>query len=316
MSRTRHDLPSLTSLAAFEAAAHSLSFKEAAAALNVTPTAISRQVRILEEELGLSLFNRLHRRVTLTGDGEALFASLSGAFQNIAATVQGLQESSQRRLTVGSTSAFATFWLMPRLSRFWALHPEITIHHFISELPVDLERDPVDLAIRFGPGHWPGVETRLLFGDRLHLLCAPSFLDRHGPIESAERLLELPLIQVSGIPGDNWAGWPEVLRAIGLVGPVRLRHLNSYVAAVEAALAGQGVIVGWESQIAGHVAGGRLVRLLNAEVTAAGGYFVTTRPNRPKSPEATLFIEWLATEATRAASLPLKHSEDGSKHAI
>lgn len=301
MSRTRHDLPSLTALSAFEAAAYSLSFKQAAAELNVTPTAISRQIKNLEEEIGTPLFNRLHRRVTLTGDGEALFATLSGAFQSIAATVSGLTETAQRRLTVGSTSAFATFWLMPRLSRFWEQYPEITIHHFISETPIDLERDRVDLAVRFGPGHWPGVETRLLFGDRLYLLCAPAFVERHGPIETTDQLLPLPLIQVAGIPGDNWAGWPEMLRALGVTGPVRLRHLNSYVAAVEAALAGQGVIIGWESQVAGHLAAGRLIRLLDAEVTAAGGYFLVTRAGKSASLETTLFSEWLAAESARPA---------------
>lgn len=300
MSNTRHRLPSLTSLAAFEAAAASLSFKQAAAELNVTPAAVSRQIRNLESELGCSLFLRLHRRVALTDDGEVLFAGVSGAFEALAGTVANFRNTGQRQVTVASTSAVATLWLMPRLARFWEERPDVNVHHFVTEQPVDLDRDRADLAIRFGSGHWSGVEARALFTDRIYPLCSPEYLKRHGPFDDPRRLAEQTLIQVVGVPGDDWTGWPEMLNHLGLGRPtVRVRHLNNYVATVQAALADQGVIIGWDSQVREHVADGRLVRPVAAEMPAPGGYYLLTRRHGTLSMEVRQFVDWLVREASR-----------------
>ncbi|MCR9220341.1 MAG: LysR substrate-binding domain-containing protein [Alphaproteobacteria bacterium] len=302
MSKSPHDLPPLSAVAAFEAAARRLSFKEAAGELNVTPAAISRQVRNLETWFGRPLFRRLHRRVVLTEEGEAFFDAVASGFAGIAGAARALKGATDEQVTIGSTGAVARFWLVPRLHDFWRRYPDLKLHHVISDFAIDLMRQRVDLAVRFGQGQWPGLESRMLFADRIYPVAAPEFVFERGPFHSLDDLAGAPLLDVGAVREEGWLGWPEWMRAAGAPArPLRLNRINSYAIAVEAALDGQGALLGWHSLIRGLVAEGRLLRLTEIETASPGAYFLVRRADRPLSAEGRLLKDWLVEAAAADA---------------
>src|SRR5262245_45003426 len=163
-----HAAPPLNALRAFESAARHLSLTKAAHELNVTPGAISKQVRMLEDELGSPLFLRRHRALQLTREGETIAAALREGFERMSATFRQVRMSGgQSRVTIGSTLAIAQLWLMPRLGAFWNSHQDIVVDHVISDHVYGLDRPDVDLRIRYGDGDWPDETSAKLFDDRI-----------------------------------------------------------------------------------------------------------------------------------------------------
>src|SRR5687768_13715552 len=178
---TARRLPPLTALQAFEAAARHLSFKHAAAELSLTPTAISHQVRRLEERLGARLFVRGVRRVDLTPAGQALYPALRQGFDAMARAVEALSPPARSRSVVLSTTmAFAARWLLPRLARFADAHPDIALQLHTSDQPVDLAGGVAQLAIRYGTGRAAGLDAVPLLPSRFAPVCAPR-LPVHEP---------------------------------------------------------------------------------------------------------------------------------------
>lgn len=287
----------MTALTAFEAAARHLSFKRAAGDLNVTPAAVSRQIGNLEAEIGQVLFRRLHRRVELTPAGETLYAAVGAGFAGIAAAAHGLRsEGSQARVTIGSTNAVASFWLLPRLKRFWARHPDISVDHAISDMPVDIRGDSIDLAIQFGQGSWPKVDSQYLFADTIYPVCSPDRLERNGPVAAVADLVNRALLDVQ--VEARWVDWNFWLGAHGLrFRPENARHLNNYVVAVQAAVDGQGFALGWHSLVGGLIEAGDLVRPVPEAINSPGAFFLTYPAAIELSPEARLFADWLREEA-------------------
>src|ERR1700745_4360912 len=170
-------LPSLNGLRAFEAAARHLSFTLAAAELNVTQTAISHQIRRLEQELGVRLFIRQNRSLTLTPEAREYLPGIRAAFNDLRlATDRLLRKDGDRVLTVSTLASFAAKWLLPRLSTFPHAHPEIAVRITSSPSLVDFRRDDVDAAIRYGRGHWPGLRADWLTADELFPGCSPALL--------------------------------------------------------------------------------------------------------------------------------------------
>ena len=195
MARGFYDLPSLTSLAVFEATARHMSMKSAAEELNVTPGAVSRQIKALEQDIGAPLFVRVHRGIELTGAGEELAGVLAQAFGRTADVFRRVRSrEDQVSVTIGATTAFASLWLMPRIGEFWRRRPEITINHMISDSPPEMRRPEVDLRIRYGNGDWPGEVGERLFGDRIYPVCGPAFAAEH-PVD-VDGLSALPLLHV------------------------------------------------------------------------------------------------------------------------
>lgn len=294
MSKNPHDLPPLSAVAAFEAAARRLSFKDAAGELNVTPAAVSRQIRRLEEWFERPLFQRLHRRVVLTDEGEAFYDAVAAAFAGMAGAARGLRGTAGEQVTIGSSSSVARFWLVPRLHDFWRRYPELKLHHVISDFTIDLTRQRVDLAVRFGQGQWPGLESQMLFADRIYPVASPDFVAERAAIRTLDDVAVLPLIDIGGVMEEGWLGWPDWMRAAGAPArPLRLNRINSYSIAVEAALDGQGALLGWHSMVGALVAAGRLVRLTEVETRSAGAFFLVRRADRPLSAEAQLLHAWL-----------------------
>lgn len=309
MVRRYYSLPSLNALAAFEAAARHLSLTKAAEELNVTPGAISKQVRMLEGELGGPLFVRRHRALELTREGETMAAALREGFERISATFRQVKTSGgQSSVTIGSTMAVAQLWLMPRMGAFWNQHQNIVVDHVISDHAHGLDRPDIDLRIRYGDGEWPDELSAKLYDDRVFPVASPAFAKAY-PVQSVADLAQLQLLSVEGIDW-TWTTWAEFLRELGHPDRrVNVRRFNSYVIALQAARSGQGVALGWESLVAPLIEAGNLVRVMEVEIAAPQSYFVTWSARRPLSPQAVMLRDWLLSlgplSSAQASRLPI-----------
>ncbi|HUR44142.1 MAG TPA: LysR substrate-binding domain-containing protein [Aestuariivirga sp.] len=295
MVRRHYDLPSLNALAAFEAAARHLSLTRAAAELNVTPGAVSKQVKLLEEEIARPLFIRLHRALQLTAAGETVYRTLRETFERIAASWHGVRsDNAIRTVSIGTTAAFAQLWLMPRLGSFWNAHQDIVIDHMISDRLQDLQRPDVDLRIRYGGSKWPGEEASKLFDDAIVAVASPAFLARHK-INLIKEIAGFPLLSVEGVDW-TWTTWADFLREFGIARKkLNVRRFNSYVIALQAAQDGQGVALGWLSLVRPLLAKRSLKQVTRAQIIAPGAFYVTWSSERQLSPEAATLRDWLLT---------------------
>ncbi len=293
MVRRYYSLPSLNALAAFEAAARHLSLTKAAEELNVTPGAISKQVRMLEDELGNPLFLRRHRALELTREGETMSAALRDGFERISSTFRQVKTSGgQSSVTIGCTMAMAHLWLMPRMGAFWGDHQDIVIDHVISDHPRGLDRPDIDLRLRYGNGEWSDELSAKLYDDRIFPVASPDFAREH-PVETLDDLARLQLLSVEGIEWD-WTTWADFFRELGHAGRrLNVRRFNSHVIALQAARSGQGAVLGWASLVAPLLKSGDLVQLGGAEIAAPHSYFVTWSARRPLSRQAGILRDWL-----------------------
>lgn len=298
MSRRYYNLPSLTALVVFEASARHLSFKRAADELHVTPGAVSKQIRAIEEELGVALFVRLGTGISLTSAGEDLYRVLAIGFSRTAEVVGTIKRGDRsRNVTVACTDAFATFWLIPRMADFWGRFPDITVDHLISDDPRDFKRAEVELRVRYAVG-MPDEAAELLFEDTIYPVCGPGFASKHRRID-AKKLPELPLLNVDWVDPD-WADWNEVLRRAGIPhGPNRGRRFGKYSVALQAAQADQGIALGWHRLVRLLIEERRLIRLTDLEVPAPGGYYLSWNDNRNLSPAGETVREWLREMSER-----------------
>jgi len=299
MVRRYYDLPSLTALAVFEASARHLSFKLAAAELNVTPGAVSKQIKAIEDELGMPLFVRLGAGVSLTSAGEDLYGVLSSSFSRAAEVVRTIKRGDRfKNVTIACTDAFATMWLIPRMGDFWERFPEITVDHLISDNPRDYRRAEVELRVRYGLGAWADESAELLFDETIYPVCGPGFANTHRDA-TAEALPDLPLLHVDWVDPD-WAEWDEVLRRAKIPhGPKKGRRFGKFSVALQAAQADQGVAIGWHRLVRHILRDGKLVRLTDLEMPAPGGYYLTWNDRRTLSPAAETLRTWLREIAER-----------------
>jgi DNA-binding transcriptional LysR family regulator len=293
MVRRHYSLPSLNALAAFEASARHLSLTCAADELNVTPGAVSKQVKLLEEEIGRQLFIRLHRSLELTPEGDTVYRALRDAFERMSSTLRQVGGiGSLRSVSIGSTMAFAQLWLMPRLGGFWSTHQDIVVDHIISDRTQELQRHDVDLRVRYGEGTWADEESARLFGDRIVAVAAPRFIAGHK-VKSVKDLSELPLLSVEGVDW-TWTTWADFLRETGA--PHRrlnIRRFNSYVIALQAAEAGQGVALGWMSLVKPLIASGALVQVTAAGIAAPQSFYLTWSARKLLTREAGILRDWM-----------------------
>lgn len=287
-------LPSLNGLRAFEAAARHLSFTLAAQELNVTQTAISHQIRRLEEELGLKLFIRQSRALALTPQAIEYLPGIRAAFQDLrTATDRLLRKDDDRVLTISTLTSLAVKWLLPRLSSFQEKHPEIDVRITTSTELVDFRTSNVDAAIRYGQGRWPGLEAEWLMAEHLFPVCSPKLLTGDRGLLKPEDLEHATLLHTSSTV-DDWRLW---LTAAGL--PAHLsqnRGLTFDLAfmTIQAAIDGLGVAMGHTAYVADDVANGRLVVPFNVSMPSAGYYFVTPQ-DRPVTTKLNVFRDWLKT---------------------
>lgn len=275
----------------FEAAARLGSFTRAAGELNVTQSAVSQRVRSLEDQLGITLFLRRHRKIELTAAGRELLNGVSIALGHLSAATESVRHAERhRRLRLATDSSVAALWLPNRLASFRKAHDDIVVDLTVS----DLEEACLgaEVAILHGAGDWPGFQSRLLFADRIFPVCTPAYLAQHG-FETAADLLALDLIDLD-YQHWNWMNWGIWLTECGLE-PSETRRVyqsNSYPAVVDAARAGWGVALAWDQFLDEDLAGGRLQRLGRQEVTTRFGYYVAIRDGAGE--EAQAFADLLA----------------------
>jgi LysR family glycine cleavage system transcriptional activator len=291
-------LPSLNALRAFEATARHLSFKEAGRELHVTPGAVSQQVKALEGELGVPLFRRLTRAIVLTEHGQALRPKVVQAFQLLAAAVEGVRPAARSGpLNISTFPSIAAKWLVPRLGRFAALHPEIDVRLSASPGLVDLRRDNVDLAVRQGRGKWPGLAAELLFHSQLFPVCSPALLRGPHPLRTPADLRHHTLLHSSR--GD--AEWRLWLDAHGVTGVDSSRgpRFSDDALALEAAVDGQGVAISRDILEAADLSSGRLVRPFAQSTPDWFGCYVVYPEERAADPRIVAFRDWIVAEAHR-----------------
>ncbi len=296
-------LPSLNGLRAFEAAARHLSFTSAAQELNVTQTAISHQIRRLEDELGVKLFVRQSRSLALTPQAADYLPGIRAAFQDLrTATDRLLRKGQDRVLTVSTVASFAAKWLLPRLTGFQEQHPDIEVRITTSVDLVDFRRDDVDAAIRYGRGQWPGLQAEWLMADQLFPVCSPALLTGDNGLKRPEDLARFTLLHNS-VNGDDWRLW---LAAAGLPAAIaRGRGLTFDLAfmTLQAAIDGIGVAIGHTSFVQDDIAKGRLVAPFDMTLPAEAGYYFVAPPDKIAAPKVEAFRTWLI-KTSRAPQRP------------
>src|SRR6201992_2309896 len=267
-------LPSLTGLRPFEAAARHLSFTQAAAELNVTQTAISHQIRRLEEELGIRLFVRQNRSLALTAEAKEYLPGIRAAFNDLRlATDRLLRKDNDRVLTVSTLASLAAKWLLPRLSSFQQAHPDIDVRITSSISLVDFRRDDVDAAIRYGRGHWPGVRADWLTADELFPVCSPELPNGKKPLRSPEDLAQHTLLHSSGGYDDDWRLWLTAAELPSDISKQPGLSFDMVLMTVQAAIDGLGVALGRTSYVQDDIAKGRLVVPFKIALPADAGFY-------------------------------------------
>lgn len=284
-----YDLPSMTALVCFEAAARNLGFKAAASELNVTPAAVSHQIKALETDLGQPLFRRQHRGVDLTETGAYLYVALQRGFEGISDVVKVLRgRSEEEDVVIQATTAMSAFWLTPQISRFWRSHPEIVISQIVSDAPPPGGRP--DLSIHYGEAPSDGGEYRHLFRDRILALGTPDYAAQHG-IGGLRDLRNAPLIHVTA-EERHWTGWTEWFEALGQDAPDGRRlAVNNYMIALQMAQDNLGAVLGWDGLVGPLLDRGALVELVPQRVTSPYGFYLKFHPG--VSDKARLFGDWL-----------------------
>ncbi len=298
---SKYHLPTLDLFHTFEAVARHRSFTLAAGELCLTQSAVSRQIKTLEDALGLRLFRRLHRAIEVTAEGERLFESVTRGLEDISACLAALGAAARApQITVCASVAFAWFWLMPRLQRFGALQPDVDLRVLASDQPVLPGSGEVDVAILFGSGQWEGLEARLLFGERVYPVCSPAYLGDHPELRRAEDLLDQTLLHLEyGKPSFGGVDWRTWLLRTGVNGqPVRRGlRFNSYPMVLQAAEAGHGVALGWSYVTDPLLAEGRLVCPVDRTVETRDGYYLCTSSNAAHAASISAFLDWISGEA-------------------
>ena len=287
-------LPPLNALTSFEAASRHLSFSKAADELHVTHGAVSRAVRHLEEALGIELFVRATRSVSLTSAGAKYAAQVRDILDQLeSATLAITGRNSTGILSISTLDSFAGKWLVPRLFGFRRLHSDIDVRLSTSERLADFVSDGIDIAIRYGRGQYPGLEAELLMQEELFPVCSPKLLDGPHPLRAPSDLKFHTLIH-----DDFHIDWSMWLRAAGIAGidPHRGPRLNSSGQALQAAMLGEGVVLGRSALVGDDLAAGRLVRPFEFKMPAGLAYYLVYPPRALQRKKVKAFRDWLFAE--------------------
>lgn len=283
----------MTALRTFEAAARLGSFKQAAEELGVSPTAVSHQIRRLEDEIGHSLFLRKTRKVELNEGGARLADVVGQAFGAVYAEVDRLITVDRRRVDLALGPFVAARWLIPRLSSFWSAHPrmDLRLHH--SPLEVDPDSFTADLAIAWGHGDWPGVVSHRMFGLEATPMASPELIARRGPVDDVGDLARYQIIHYRD--RSDWREWLDRAGRRDFRFPEETVIDDANVAH-QAALQGQGVILGMRPFVEDDIAAGRLVCPFDLSVELKRAYHLVARRQRLKDPHVRHVHDWLIAQ--------------------
>jgi DNA-binding transcriptional LysR family regulator len=301
--RNPHALPALDLLVGFESAARHLSFTKAGEELFLTQSAVSRQIKELEGQLGVPLFERRHRALALTEAGQQFYASAAQVLATMRSATERLRSHSGRKrpLSVTTTNSFAALWLIPRLAGFTRDHPGVDVRIMAETRVQDLERDGLDIAIRHGPASLAGANAVRLMGERVFPVCSPKLLKKI-PLEKPSDLSRHVLLQYDDPDGRHpwlhWKTWLEVERIADLKAAGTLTF-SGYEQIIPAAVAGHGVALGRSPLVKDLTASGELVAPFKSTADPARAYFAIVSKTAGSRPEAADFVAWLKSEAAK-----------------
>ena len=292
-------IPSAQSLLIFEVAARHLNFTAAAQELGSTQSAVSQQIRGLEQQLDLQLFKRIYRGVALTDTGEQLYEAVESGFGQMTSCLERLQKTRSRLcINVATDFAFAAFWLLPRLPRFRELHPEVEVRIVTSQDQLDYTAQDTDISIVFAKGKPSNYRSHLLSIGNVFPICSPSLLAQYGPIESHKKLATLPLLKLGDDVGHGWLNWRGFFsqRRSQVTPSEPVLTFNNYTLLVQAVIAGQGVGIGWGALVGDLVDSGMLKALSAFSLTSDWDYYLVEANAQDMLPAKRHFVDWLLTE--------------------
>lgn len=299
MQSLRSLIVSPSALLAFEAAGRHKSFTAAARELNVSQSAVSHAVRQLESALGQSLFLRRHRRIELTETGERFFNDVSIGLMHIRRSAETIRRQGDvDHVTLSASTAFASWWMVPRLATFRAALPEIDLRLQTTDKDVNLHAEGISLGIRRGLGEWDEYDSALLASEAVYPVCSPDYRASIGPLEDPSVLRGLKLIHLEEPfrPCPNWADWflghgiEYADRGEGL-------RLNDYALVIQAVMEGQGVALGWHHITDYLIGRGQLVRPVGSTLETGYGYYVVWPRGQTLSSQAEAVRDWLLAAA-------------------
>lgn len=297
-------LPSLDLLKGFEAAARLLSFTRAAGELHLTQSAISRQIIDLESQLGVALFHRRHRSLSLTEAGQQLYPAAAQVLATMRTATDRLRALGGRRgLSVTTTHSFASLWLIPRLAAFSRSHPDIDVRMTADSRLQDLARDGIDVAIRYSPPSLAGPGAVRLFGESVFPVCSPALArNAQRPLKEVADLRHHVMLQIDDpdgmYPWLSWASWLEVAGAAD-VRPAGRLVLNSYEQIVQAAIAGNGVALGRSPLVRDALRARQLVAPFKLKGETTRAFFAIAAAESRARAEVAAFLDWLVEEAKK-----------------
>lgn len=310
MAEATRPVPSLDLLRGFEAAARHLNFTRAADELFITQSAVSRQIKTLEERLGVSLFVRQARGLQLTVQGEQLYRAVGSALRQMTEVMDSLARREQAAgVTVTSTLAFCGLWLIPRLGSFHRAHPEVDVRIAANDRILNLERERIDVSVRYCKPEAAPEGAQFLFDEALLPVCSPALL--HDPARPLARPADLRHHVLLELDDPNlptsWLRWSVWLRQAGTgsLKPARVLAFNYYDQLIRAALTGQGVALGRTALVRELLEDGSLVAPFELEAGTDRAYFAATASFARERPEVRCFMDWLRREA-QAQGKPLR----------
>ena len=284
-------LPPLNSLKNFEAAGRLLSFTAAARELNVTQAAVSHQIKVIEDFLGVALFDRYPRRLALSEQGKALLPEVIEAFDRVSQAVAAInREQYSNVLSVRLAPSFAAKWLSPRLKYFWLQYPEIDLRLYHAHGAVDFEREEIDIAVTYGKGDWPGVAVDKLLSLDFFPVCSPAFLHNDKPLNDISNLRYYALLHDANY--ECWRDWLE-LAGIDDIEANRGTVIDDTNVLIQAAIDGQGIALGSTTFVEDLLESGRLVKPFDVTLVNEFAYYVVYPEVHLKNPAVRAFKEWL-----------------------
>ena len=291
------ELAPLNALRAFEAAARHLSFVRAAEELHVTPAAISQQVKLLEDHLGVALFHR-GKKLALSDAANAVLPQLSAALDQIErARLKVRPNSLGDTLVISAPPAFAARWLIPRLEDFQSRHPNIELRLHATKRLVNFQVEDVDVALRFGAGNYPGLIVERLMPQAIIPVAAPTLA---ATINTPDDFVRCNLLEdewhIDNGMFPDWATWLATL-GVNNVSPLRIRHFGDANLAIQAAISGLGATLSWYSLVVDEVKAGRLVHLLDKSIPSTLGYDLVMPQNRAALSKVAAFRTWLLVQS-------------------
>lgn len=290
----RRLLPSTAALAAFDSVARLGSFSGAAAALDLTPGAVSRQVALLEERLGVALVVRTNKGVALTDKGRRYAEGVAEIIRELSLLSLEAMAQSSSTLSLAIPPTFGTRWLLPRIPDFVQRNPDVTINFATRIGRVDFEAERLDATIHIGQPDWPGCDCRLLMGETVAPVCSPAYLAAN-PIANPHALLDMPLLEMASRP-DAWRRW---FASAGIDEPYREgMRFEQFMNVSQACSAGLGVALMPLFLIASELASGQLVKLFDWTVESQSAYYFITPLARAGHPPVIRFSDWLAEQVS------------------